>query len=95
VNILSRLKPDLLVARHGGMVIWGAKLGIPTFLMEDEQFGFGYQGVLNYAEKILDILDNQEFTTNLAKHSTIPYTRWWLEQDPFTFLGENLSVNPY
>ncbi|NWJ46879.1 MAG: nitrogenase [Chloroflexi bacterium] len=95
VNILNRLKPDLLVARHGGMVIWGAKLGIPTFLMEDEQFGFGYQGVLNYAEKILDILDNQEFTTNLAKHSTIPYTRWWLEQDPFTFLGENLSVNSY
>lgn len=74
VNILNRLKPDILIARHGGMVIWGAKLGIPTFLMEDEQFGFGYQGILNYAEKVLETFDNIEFTLNLAKHSTMPYT---------------------
>jgi nitrogenase molybdenum-iron protein alpha chain len=95
VNILNRVKPDILVARHGGMVIWGARLGIPTFLMEDEQFGFGYQGVLNYAEKILETLDNVEFTNNLARHSTIPYTRWWLEQDPFTFLEEGVDGDLY
>ncbi|MBU3154543.1 nitrogenase [Clostridium estertheticum] len=95
VNILNRLKPDIMIARHGGMTLWGAKLGVPTLLIGDEQFGFGYQGVLNYAERIVETLDNKEFVTNLAKHSTMPYTKWWLEQDPFTFLGGNTNVELY
>jgi nitrogenase molybdenum-iron protein alpha chain len=87
VNVLNRVRPDILIARHGGMTVWGAKLGIPTLLIGDEQFGFGYQGLLNYAERILETLDNKEFVSNLAKHSTMPYTKWWLEQNPYTFLG--------
>jgi nitrogenase molybdenum-iron protein alpha chain len=95
VNILNRVKPDIMVARHGGMTLWGAKLGVPTLLIGDEQFGFGYQGVLNYAERILETIDNKEFVTNLAKHSSMPYTKWWLEQDPFTFLGGDAHVEKY
>lgn len=95
VNILNRVRPDIMVARHGGMTLWGAKLGVPTLLIGDEQFGFGYQGVVNYAERILETLDNKEFVTNLAKHSSMPYTKWWLEQDPFTFLGGNVHVKNY
>lgn len=95
VNILNRVKPDIMIARHGGMTLWGAKLGVPTLLIGDEQFGFGYQGILNYAERILETLDNREFVTNLAKHSSMPYTKWWLEQDPFTFLGGGTNVEVY
>lgn len=95
MNILNRIRPDLVIARHGGMTIWGAKLGIPTLLIGDEQFSFGYQGMLNYAERIQETLDNTEFVTNLAKHSTIPYTKWWLEQNPFYFLGGNVHVETY
>ncbi len=95
VNILNRLRPDIMIARHGGMTLWGAKLGIPTLLIGDEQFGFGYQGVLNYAERILETLDSREFVSNLAKHSTMPYTKWWLEQNPFSFLGGNVHVEVY
>lgn len=95
VNILNRVRPDIMIARHGGMTIWGAKLGIPTLLIGDEQFSFGYQGVLNYAERILETLDNKEFVTNLAKHSSMPYTKWWLEQEPFTFLGGCTHVKNY
>lgn len=87
VNILNRIKPDLMIARHPGMTLWGAKLGIPTLLIDDEQFSFGYQGILNYGERIIETLDNREFFVNLAKHSTMPYTKWWLEQNPFSFLG--------
>jgi nitrogenase molybdenum-iron protein alpha chain len=92
VNILNRVRPDLMVARHGGMTLWGAKLGIPTLLIGDEQFGFGYQGILNYAERILEALDNREFVENLARHSQMPYTKWWLSQDPYHFLGGNAHV---
>lgn len=95
VNILNRVKPDIMIARHGGMTLWGAKLGVPTLLIGDEHFGFGYQGILNYAERILETLDNKEFVTNLAKHSTMPYTKWWLEQNPFSFLGGNVHVEVY
>lgn len=95
VNILNKVRPDIMIARHGGMTLWGAKLGIPTLLIGDEQFGFGYQGILNYAERILETLDNKEFVTNLAKHSTMPYTKWWLKQNPFSFLRSDLDVKVY
>ncbi|HWQ41114.1 MAG TPA: nitrogenase component 1 [Desulfosporosinus sp.] len=95
VNILKRVRPDIMIARHGGMTLWGAKLGIPTLLIGDEHFGFAYQGLLNYAERVLETLDNTEFVTNLAKHSTMPYTKWWLDQDPYTFLGGDKHVKVY
>ncbi|MDS1030227.1 nitrogenase component 1 [Bacillota bacterium LX-D] len=95
VNILNRVRPDIMIARHGGMTLWGAKLGIPTLLIGDEHFGFGYQGILKYAERILETMDNKEFVTNLAKHSTMPYTKWWLEQNPYAFLGGNAHVQLY
>ena len=95
VNILNRVRPDIMIARHGGMTVWGAKLGIPSLLIGDEQFGFGYQGILNYAERILETLDSREFVTNLSKHSSMPYTKWWLEQNPFSFLGGNSHVDTY
>jgi len=87
VNILNKVKPDVFIARHGGMSVWGVKLGIPTFLIGDEQFGLGYQGLLNYAYKILDALSTKEFVKNIAEHSELPYTDWWLKESPYAFLG--------
>lgn len=87
VNSLNTLKPDVFIARHGGMSIWGAKLGIPTFLMGDEQFGIGYQGLINYGNKVLDVIETPEFVKNIAAHSKLVYTDWWLNQKTDTFLG--------
>jgi nitrogenase molybdenum-iron protein alpha chain len=95
VNLLTKHRPDILVARHGGMAHWGAKLGIPSFLVDDEQFGFGYQGILNYGERIADTLDNREYLANFAAKTVNPYTQWWLEQDPFCFLGGDTHVQAY
>lgn len=87
VNVLNRVKPDILLARHGGMTLWGAKFGIPSLLIGDEHFGMGYEGVVNYGKRILETLENDEFVKNLSKHSLNPYTKWWLDQEPYTFLG--------
>jgi nitrogenase molybdenum-iron protein alpha chain len=87
VNALSRLRPDLLFARHGGMTLWGAKLGIPSLLIGDEHYGMGYEGLVNYGERILETLENDEFVKNLEKHAINPYTSWWLNQQPHTFLA--------
>lgn len=86
VNILNRLKPDIFIARHHGMSVWGAKLGIPTLLMGDEHFGLGYQGLINYGYKMLDIISNPSYVKKLSQHCKLPYTKWWMNQDPYTFL---------
>lgn len=86
VNNLNRLRPDILFARHGGMTLWGAKLGIPSLLIGDEHFGMGYEGLVNYGKQILATIENDEFVKNLEKHAINPYTDWWLEQAPDTFL---------
>jgi nitrogenase molybdenum-iron protein alpha chain len=86
VNLLVRQRPDILLARHGGMTLWGAKLGIPSLLIGDEHFGMGYQGLVNYGERLLETMENDEFVKNLARHAINPYTDWWLKQDPYLFL---------
>ncbi len=86
VNVLNRVRPDILLARHGGMTLWGAKFGIPSLLIGDEHFGMGYEGLAKYGEQILAAIENDEFVKNLEKHAVNPYTKWWLEQEPYTFL---------
>ena len=87
VNILNRVRPDVLLARHGGMTLWGGKFGIPSLLVGDEHFSLGHRGIVNYGERILDAIENDEFVKNLARHAINPYTRWWLDQNPFHYLG--------
>lgn len=86
VNALNRIRPDLLLARHGGMTLWGAKFGIPSLLVGDEHYSMGYEGLVNYGERILEALENDEFVKNLQKHAVNPYSKWWLSQQPDYFL---------
>jgi len=87
VNLLHKLKPDVFIVRHHGMSVWGAKLGIPTFLMGDEHFGLGYQGLIRYGQKIADTISNPSYVKNIARHARLPYTDWWMRQEPFAYLG--------
>ncbi len=86
VNSLNRIRPDLLLARHGGMTLWGAKLGIPSLLIGDEHYSMGYEGLVKYGQRIIETLENDEFVKNLERHAINPYTKWWLSQEPYTFL---------
>jgi nitrogenase molybdenum-iron protein alpha chain len=86
-NILNRTRPNILLARHGGMTLWGAKFGIPSLLIGDEHFGMGYEGIVKYGRRIEETIENDEFVKNLERHAVNPYTKWWLEQNPHTFLG--------
>ena len=86
VNMLNHLHPDVLLARHGGMTLWGAKFGIPSLLIGDEHFSMGYEGIVKYGERLIEVMENDEFVKNLAQHSINPYTKWWLKQPPYKFL---------
>ncbi|MDR3349908.1 MAG: hypothetical protein LBO03_10010 [Acidaminococcales bacterium] len=88
VNLLNRLKPDLYIGRHPGMTVWATKLGIPAIMVNDEFSAYGYQGFLDFGQRILDIMTNRNFIRQLSEHTRMPYTDWWMEQDAFRFLRE-------
>lgn len=92
VNALNKIRPDVLLARHGGMTLWGAKLGIPSLLVGDEHCSMDYEGLVNYGERLLEVIENDEFVKNLEKHAAIPYTKWWLEQQPYYFLKGGAGI---
>jgi nitrogenase molybdenum-iron protein alpha chain len=56
-------------------------------LIGDEHYGMGYEGIVKYGRRIADAIENDEFVKNLAKHTVIPYSNWWLEKEPYAFLG--------
>lgn len=86
VKLLKKIRPDIFVARHHGMAVWGAKSGIPTFLMGDEHFGLGYAGIVRYGGKIADAIRNPSFVENLTAHTALPYRQAWLNTPDISLL---------
>lgn len=85
-NTLSRLKPDLYFSRHPGSSVWAAKLGITAVPVIDEYTAFGHRWLVNFGWRILDALTNRNFVTKLAGRVKLPYSAWWYEQNPYSFL---------
>ena len=90
-NTLSRLKPDLYFSRHPGSSVWAAKLGITAIPVIDEYTAFGHRGLVNFGWRIVDALTNRNFVEKLAGRVKLPYTKWWYEQDPYTFLSKEAN----
>ncbi|BCG59769.1 nitrogenase component 1 [Paenibacillus sp. URB8-2] len=88
INLLSKVKPDIFIGRHPGMSVWATKMGIPAIMVSDEYSAFGYQGTIEFGHRIIDALTNNSLALNLSKRIQLPYTEWWLEQDPFEFLKQ-------
>jgi nitrogenase molybdenum-iron protein alpha chain len=85
-KILQKLKPDLLVCRHGGLTTLGSKLGIPAILEGDANYSIGYEGVVRMGRRFYEALRTKKLVDTIASHVKLPYTSWWLaESDPFYF----------
>jgi nitrogenase molybdenum-iron protein alpha chain len=91
INLLNRLKPDLYVGRHGGTTVWATKLGIPSIMINDEYTAYGYQGLVDFGYRIIDALTNRSLAKQLAARVKLPYTDWWLQQDSFALLQEEIG----
>lgn len=85
INLLIQHKPDVFFSRHVGSTVWAMKLGIPALCLYDEYAIFGYRGLYNFAQSILDVVTNRSFTDNLKRRVKLPYTEWWLNQRPNHF----------
>lgn len=90
LNLLQKLKPDIYISRHPGTTVWATKLGIPTVMVADEYSAFGYNGLIDFAYRLIDAVTNRSLVKNLAARTKLPYTQWWLEQDSFHFLEKEV-----
>jgi len=88
LNLLNTLKPDFYVSRHPGSSVWATKMGIASVPVTDEYAAFAVQGIVDLGHRLLDALKNRSLAKRLASRIALPYTKWWLEQDAFTFLEE-------
>jgi nitrogenase molybdenum-iron protein alpha chain len=86
VIIVKKIKPDLMLVRHPGLGPVGSKLGIPTLYEGDANQSGAYSGVVKLGRRFVEALSSRAFEENIAKHTELPYTDWWLkEEDPFYF----------
>ena len=92
--LLQRVKPDFIIIRHNGLAPLASKVGIPSIPLGDEHHPLGYQGLLNLGESILDVLAQKKFHQDLAAHTELPYSDWWLQQkDPY-ILARDKNASP-
>jgi len=80
-NIIHQKQPDIFFSRHPGFTVWATKQNIPAVYVGDEYLTLGYKGTLVFANMIVDAITNRSFQTNLATHTKLPYSSWWLNQD--------------
>lgn len=84
-NAIYHYKPDIVISRHIETV-WAAKLGIPSIFAGNEPTEMLYDGLIRFGQTIDDAVSNPAYIRNVAKHSKLPYTEWWLKQGTYTFL---------
>ncbi|BBB89546.1 MAG TPA: nitrogenase component 1 [Methylomusa anaerophila] len=85
-NAINKYKPDIAITRHIETV-WAAKLGIPSIFAGNHPTEMLYDGLIRFGQTIDDAIANPAYIKNVAKHSKLPYTNWWLEQNTYSFLG--------
>lgn len=79
--LLTQIKPDLVIVRHGVLNALSSRLGIPTMPLEgNSTLPFGYQGMINIGEELLSQLAQRRFHRTLAAHVRLPYRQAWLDR---------------
>jgi nitrogenase molybdenum-iron protein alpha chain len=85
-NIISKLKPDILVAHVGGNNI-ASRHGLPLLPLFGPQFNYcGYTGVFEIARRLVQKLRNSEFNRQISKNVALPFKKEWYEKDPFSYI---------
>jgi nitrogenase molybdenum-iron protein alpha chain len=91
-NILQKEKPDFYFG-HMGESVWATKEGIPTAMVFNLGHLFvGYNGVVTFGERIINLLNNPRFSQKLSEHVKTPYHASWYNENPFKYHKEEESL---
>ncbi|APM37858.1 nitrogenase component 1 [Clostridium kluyveri] len=89
VNIVNKLKPDVIVI-HSGINNITAKQGLPILpLFGPTNIYMGYAGVFEIACRLSRKIKNNQFNKNISKNRSLPYKREWYDKEPFTYIRED------
>lgn len=80
-NFINHVNPDLVIVKHYSLRAWTVKMGISTLWIEDEFEFYGYKGIFQFAQRLLDLINNKNFIKNINKHSKLPYREWWMREN--------------
>lgn len=87
-NILNKEQPDLYFG-HMGESVWATKQGFPTAMVFNLAHLFaGYNGVVAFGSRILNLVNNPSFSKKLAQHSKPVYRENWLNENAFKYHKE-------
>ena len=90
IKLLLQTKPDILITRHYNITVMGTKLGIPSVNEGDANISIGYDGIISFGRRVLEVLRSNKLLENIKEHNKFPYTQWWMDQDdPYYFEEEN------
>jgi nitrogenase molybdenum-iron protein alpha chain len=89
VNLVRRLRPDLIVTR-GQAAVHLLRLGIPVLDLQRVPF-FGYQGVVRVADAIARRLANPSLARFLAESREARYTEGWLGKSTHWFIKHEVK----
>ncbi|MFL0194045.1 nitrogenase component 1 [Clostridium sp. WILCCON 0269] len=89
VNIVNKLKPDVIVI-HSGINNITPKQGLPILpLFGPTNIYMGYAGVFEIACRLNRKIKNNQFNKNISKNKSLPYKKEWYDKDPFTYIKED------
>jgi len=76
-----------------GESVWAAKQGFPTAMIFNLALLYaGYNGVISFGSRLLNLINNPSFNKRLAEHSKPIYRESWLKENPFKYhKGEELE----
>ena len=92
VNVLRELDVDILIVRHGGIGTLGAQMGVPVNSIDEANTSSLYNGVLHMGQCVEDALNAKKLIDNIKQHVKLPYTQWWMQQDPYYFEAEQEAM---
>jgi nitrogenase molybdenum-iron protein alpha chain len=85
-NILTRLKPDVLITHTGGNNI-AARHGLPLLPLFGPTYNYcGYSGVFEVARRLNKTIRNFEFNRQISLNRPLPFKKEWYEKDPFSYI---------
>ena len=88
VNVVNKLKPDVIVI-HSGINNITAKQGLPILpLFGPTNIYMGYAGVFEIARRLNRKVENNQFNKNISKNKPLPYKKEWYDKDPFAYIKE-------
>jgi nitrogenase molybdenum-iron protein alpha chain len=90
VNLVNKLKPDVILMHIGGGNVT-SKHGVPVLpLFNSANNYMGYSGAFEIAYRLKRIMLNSQFNKNMRKYRPLPYRKEWYDKEVSAYIRDNI-----